>query len=61
MAKLPMSAMPETTPSRMFLADSSVPPGKVWTFTLPAVRVSTSLAQRSICTQGNVAAGGKLA
>jgi hypothetical protein len=56
-----MSAIPEMTPSKMFLAARSVPPGNVWTFTLPWVRFSTSFAQRSIWTQGKVAAGGKLA
>src|SRR5512135_1319239 len=56
-----MSAIPEMTPSKMFLAARSVPPGNVWTFTLPWVRFSTSFAQRSIWTQGNVDEGGKLA
>src|SRR5512134_3796644 len=56
-----MSAIPEMTPSKMFFAARSVPPGNVWTFTLPLVRFSTSLAQRSIWTLGKVAAGGKLA
>src|SRR5512141_795388 len=56
-----MSAIPEMTPSKMFLAARSVPPGNVWTFTLPWVRFSTSFAQRSIWTQGKVADGGKLA
>src|SRR5512140_1053601 len=56
-----MSAIPEMTPSKMFLAARSVPPGNVWTFTLPWVRFSTSFAQRSIWTQGNVEAGGKFA
>src|SRR3989304_5452792 len=56
-----MSAIPEMTPSKMFLAARSVPPGNVWTFTFPWVRFSTSFAQRSIWTQGEVAAGGKLA
>ncbi len=49
------------TPSKMFFAGSRVPPGKVWTFTLPFVRFSTSLAQRSIWTQGKVCDGGKFA
>src|SRR5512143_3829162 len=61
MAKLPMSARPEITPSRMFLAGRSVPPGKVCTLTLPPVLFSTSPAQCSIWTQGKVGAGGKLA
>src|SRR5512143_203809 len=56
-----MSAIPEMTPSKMFLAARSVPPGNVWTFTLPLVRFSTSFAQRSIWTQGKVAEGGKVA
>ena len=56
-----MSAIPEMTPSKMFLAARSVPPGNVWTFTFPLVRFSTSFAQRSIWTQGKVAAGGKFA
>ena len=45
----------------MFLAARSVPPGNVWTFTFPWVRIETSFAQRSIWTQGKVAEGGKLA
>ena len=61
MAKLPMSAIPEVTPSSMFLAPTRVPPGKVFTFTAPWVRFSTSFAQRSIWTLGKVTAGGKLA
>src|SRR5512140_2774036 len=56
-----MSAIPEMTPSKMFFAARSVPPGNVWTFTLPWVRSETSFAQRSIWTQGKVADGGKLA
>src|SRR6266498_1378322 len=56
-----MSAIPEMTPSKMFLAARSVPPGNVWTFTFPLVRIETSFAQRSICTQGKVAEGAKLA
>ncbi len=49
------------TPSKMFFAGRSVPPGKVCTLTAPLVRASTSFAQRSIWTQGNVGAGGKFA
>src|SRR5512140_728414 len=56
-----MSAIPEMTPSTMFFAARSVPPGNVWTFTFPWVRSETSFAQRSIWTQGKVADGGKLA
>src|SRR5574342_1354881 len=61
MAKLPMSASPEITPSRMFFAGRSVPPGNVCTLIFPPVLFSTSLAQCSIWTQGKVGAGGKLA
>src|SRR3990170_695962 len=56
-----MSAIPEMTPSKMFFAARSVPPGNVWTFTFPRVRIETSFAQCSIWTQGKVAAGGKFA
>src|SRR5512139_3961964 len=59
MAKLPTSASPEITPSRMFFAARSVPPGNVWTFTLPPVRFSTSFAQCSIWTHGNGADRGR--
>ena len=56
-----MSAVPAMTPSKMFLAGSSVPPGKVLIFTWPFVRFSISLTHRSIWTQGKVEAGGKFA
>jgi hypothetical protein len=61
MAKFPISAVPVMTPSKIFFAASSVPPGKVWTLTRPFVLFSTSFAHLSICTQGNVVEGGKFA
>src|SRR5271157_228342 len=61
MAKLPMSAVPVMTPSNIFLAAKSVPPGKVFTLTALLVLFSTSFAHLSIWTHGNVVAGEKLA
>src|SRR5208283_5547114 len=49
------------TPSNMFLAARSVPPGKVFTVTTLLVLFCTSVAHLSIWTHGNVVDGGKLA
>jgi hypothetical protein len=61
MAKQPISAVPEMTPSNMFFGLSRVLPGKVCTATFPPVFFSTSVFHLSIWTQGKVGAGGKLA